>query len=500
MRQFIVATVAIILAATSAWADEEMLMSFTTKSGKEMTGNVNINALASGQIGFVDFEGNTLIINKLSQLGPSWVGEVEGYEGSSAVFTRYRGQLTGLISYNNITLELSPGERGQYIVRLITEEDLPEIYDFVLETEEDLANLEAVHSAADDAPLFDQRVQQDILIAYTPAVRAHYGSNSATESAILNAVANANQAYINSDINVFLNVVHMYEIDYVESGDITTDVSRFRGTTDGFMDDVHQRRDQYGADLVHLITNTGNACGVAYIFNAFGLTRRSCFGQHTFAHEVGHNQGSSHNKENASSARTPYSYGYRRCESVDGFRTVMSYSCSGAGRINWFSNPNKMYRTVHPMGIHNEADNARSINETARSVAGWRTPPAEIYPPNAPSDLSIQSISSNSVSLRWRDNSDNETNFVVERRTDNGAWSTVATVGANTTSFNNSGLQPLTSYSWRVYAINSLYTSSTSNEVTATTPEEQVKGKPGKGGGGGKPPKDDEKPGGGPKK
>ncbi len=73
-----------------------------------------------------------------------------------------------------------------------------------------------------------------------------------------------------------------------------------------------------------------------------------------------------------------YSYGLRRCaDDGTGFRTVMSYSCIGANRVTQFSNPNVTYNGW-PTGISyeadpaNSADNARSMNETADTVAAFR--------------------------------------------------------------------------------------------------------------------------------
>ena len=89
----------------------------------------------------------------------------------------------------------------------------------------------------------------DVMVAYTPKVEQIYGAAGA-EALIIQAVAETNQAYANSGINPRLNLVHSVRTNYTESGDINTDLSRLRATSDGYMDELHTLRDSYGADLV----------------------------------------------------------------------------------------------------------------------------------------------------------------------------------------------------------------------------------------------------------
>jgi PKD repeat protein len=90
--------------------------------------------------------------------------------------------------------------------------------------------------------------------------------------------------------------------------------------------------------------------------------------------------------------------------------------------------------------------------------------------PDAPSNLTVVAISGTEVKLSWKDNSNNEDGFKIQRRTDAGIYSDIATSPANTTSFNDTGLSPNTTYWYRVYAYNSYGNSSYSNEVSITTP------------------------------
>lgn len=89
--------------------------------------------------------------------------------------------------------------------------------------------------------------------------------------------------------------------------------------------------------------------------------------------------------------------------------------------------------------------------------------------PYAPSNASASSSSSSQVNLSWADNSSNETGFKIERMTDGGSWSQVATVGANVTTYVDSGLSAYTNYAYRVRATNSAGNSAYSNAVWVTT-------------------------------
>ena len=91
--------------------------------------------------------------------------------------------------------------------------------------------------------------------------------------------------------------------------------------------------------------------------------------------------------------------------------------------------------------------------------------------PSAPSGLNASAASATQINLTWTDASANETGFVIERCQGAGCsnFAPIATPGANTTSYNNTGLTASTSYSYRVAATNGAGTSGYSNTATATT-------------------------------
>ena len=92
--------------------------------------------------------------------------------------------------------------------------------------------------------------------------------------------------------------------------------------------------------------------------------------------------------------------------------------------------------------------------------------------PEAPSNLSGVVVSSSSIQLQWTDNSNNEVRFRIERKEGTGPFGEVATVDANVTAYEDTGLQANTTYSYRVQAENGASASAYSNTVSKTTENE----------------------------
>jgi arylsulfatase A-like enzyme len=108
------------------------------------------------------------------------------------------------------------------------------------------------------------------------------------------------------------------------------------------------------------------------------------------------------------------------------------------------------------------------------SPTATRTPtptptPTATPTPQAPTNLTATAVSSSQINLSWTDNSNNETGFKVERSKNGKGFSQLATVGANVTTYSDTGLNRTTTYYYRVRAVNAGGNSAYSNIASATT-------------------------------
>jgi len=415
----------------------------------------------------------------------SWVGTFPEQPGSIVVMTTSRGVTTGFVTHGNETWEIMPGKAGKHLLYRVDDSKLPTAEPVLFADTGSSASLGdyGTGGAATDAA---GGYVHDLLVVYTPAAKNAYGQ-ATLESMAQNAVVAANQAYLNSGIAITLNLVGLQEISYTESGAMQTSLYDLQGTSDGKMDSVHQLRNSVGADVVTLLSQDGDACGIAWAMRtvstsfaatAFNVVKPSCLSQHTMAHEIGHNQGNMHDRASTSNTGAySYSYGFRRCMTDGtGFRTVMSYSCSGANRVAWFSNPSANYNgyatgIAYESDPANSADNARSMNNTAATVAAFRGASGGSggTAPAAPSTLSASAASDTSVTVRWSDNSSDETGFRLERSLNGVDYSEIVALGASAASFVDNGLVARTTYYYRVRAYNSVGNSAYSNVGSVTT-------------------------------
>jgi murein DD-endopeptidase MepM/ murein hydrolase activator NlpD len=97
----------------------------------------------------------------------------------------------------------------------------------------------------------------------------------------------------------------------------------------------------------------------------------------------------------------------------------------------------------------------------------------DALPPKTPTNLQIQSVGYDKISLIWQDNSNFEGGYKIERKVEGGNYSQIATVSSNTTSYTDTGLTPGTTYYYRIKAYNNAGDSDYSNEASATTLSEQ---------------------------
>ena len=244
----------------------------------------------------------------------------------------------------------------------------------------------------------------DIAVVYTPAARETAGGEAGIEAEIDLWIAETNQAYASSGVDLRLTLVGRSEVPYTETFG-GQDVDRLRDPSDGYLDEAHALRDEVGADLVHLIVSAADyfVCGIAAgIPSVFGLTRLDCGGI-VFAHELGHNLGLRHDRFRVQivedSVLSHPAYGYVNQEMFGAgapassrWATIMAYEwfqcgltdarCSSVPR---FSNPRQRYEG-DPLGVAfgtgsgvtGAADAVAVLNATGPAAAAWRDRPPRV--------------------------------------------------------------------------------------------------------------------------
>jgi len=116
----------------------------------------------------------------------------------------------------------------------------------------------------------------------------------------------------------------------------------------------------------------------------------------------------------------------------------------------------------------------RAYNSTGNSSysnEAFTTTQSAITIPAATTNLQASEVSSSQINITWQDNSNNEDGFKIEQGTGIYGiyWTEIASVNANVTNYNNTGLIASTTYYYRVRAYNSAGNSGYSNQVYATT-------------------------------
>jgi hypothetical protein len=98
--------------------------------------------------------------------------------------------------------------------------------------------------------------------------------------------------------------------------------------------------------------------------------------------------------------------------------------------------------------------------------------------PGAPTNLTAQVAGANTVDLAWRDNSDDETGFIIERKLDtdpSSSWATVGFTQANVTTFVDGTVPSTTNiYDYRVYAAPLVLGTSVPSNVATTQPAPEI--------------------------
>ncbi len=331
----------------------------------------------------------------------SWFGKVSQYPRSSVILTKVGEHLFGRIKFNGESFSIIPIGEGLYVLRQEDESRLPQD-----ESDDAYQEMQQASKVIDrDAPVYDPEILSGtpegsfapppaplagnckirLLIAYTDDVaNAHVGELAA----IQNAVDSYNLSNANSTVNHRVEIARCVEVSYAEATGVCSGTNMkndFKGTSDGKMDNIHDLRNYYDADMCSLIfqstkqTCAGTSlCGLADAIGAsystaFQITKYSCL-DNSLAHEFGHLMNARHDPYVDS---TPGD-NHGRTYAAGGWRTQMAYNnaCTAAGtscsRIKYWSDPAVNYLGV-PTGIVGTSWNEKAMDAYDNTVSAFES-------------------------------------------------------------------------------------------------------------------------------
>ena len=293
-------------------------------------------------------------------------GEIDDDPLDSAMLVQNGEKVTGNIRYAHRMFALRPLHGEPHAIVEIDERLMPPDHP---------AEFKSIPEVA-MGPVVGGKAISTIRVMVVITSSAQTASGDA--SGLINlAIAETNQGYTNSGVEISMVKAGAYSTTYRESGSFSTDLSRFRGTTDGYMDSFHATRNSVAADVMMLIINNSSSCGLASgigstASTAFAVAHWSCStGYYSFGHEIGHLQSARHDPA-ADPSTSPYAYGHGYRYDSGKWRTIMAYACpGGCTRINYWSNPGKTYGGV-PMGTTSTHHNQRVLQNTKATIAAFR--------------------------------------------------------------------------------------------------------------------------------
>ena len=215
----------------------------------------------------------------------------------------------------------------------------------------------------------------DVMLLFSKNAANHY-MRGARDTLPL-AIEVANSTFRNSGLgNISLRLVHAQEIDINEAGEDQFNILYQMVDGTGPFKDVKRLRNEKHADVVGLIVDDPNGCGLstrvgADAEEAYFVVHHTCAAVgYSIVHEIGHIIGARHDRV-VDGNEKPFAYGHGYVNSTK-WRTMMSYKdgCGGCRRVPYWSNPRVMYKG-EPTGTL-ATDNARVILEQAERVSQFR--------------------------------------------------------------------------------------------------------------------------------
>jgi hypothetical protein len=375
--------------------DQQLIVDSLAKSSAGQ--NVHASVAPAEAIGAevkLPFRGGTITLVRTASTprsdgSISWRGEVAETGEPAALMVWNNAPLTGYFAYDGTIFTIENAGGGVNIFAEMDPRKLPADHPSPASSRDSVpisgpaANRRPVPTlpevapflAADRQALEAKQITIDLMMLYTGNVAKRYVRDP--DDLLALAVEQTNEILANSGLgNITLRLVHSQLIDYDGSKDdqFTHLYAMVDGS--GAFKDVKKLRNEKRADIVGLVIDNPNGCGLATRIGpdsdeAFFVVHHACATvSMSIAHEIGHILGIRHDRH-VDANNTPFAYGHGHVNG-EKWRDVMSYNggCGGCPRIAHFSNPRVTYKG-EPTGTA-AADSARVILELAERVANFR--------------------------------------------------------------------------------------------------------------------------------
>jgi len=451
-----------------------------------------------------DLSGNSFVIEVrriINQLDGDWsmTGHIRGDWMDGFILSYSQGEILSsfrqISEHHFLEVRFKRDQNQHFLIHI----DPHEREELQCEHDHDLIVPDDAESSLIDGNLIPDTIEQpvvvDVMIVYTPAAESWANSSGGGINNVINqAMAIAQRSADNARLNLEFRLVHRTRVSYNESWSSSRDLENL---TFNRVPNVHNMRNQYGADLVSMFTRANDVGGVTWaMFNrggasayAYSIIRVQQAGWSSIlAHELGHNFGNHHSR-NQRTSRAPlsggvfsYSTGWR-WTGTNGrsYASVMTYRESST-MVDIFSNPDVTYAGT-PSGSYTgtgaPADNARSMNNMKGVIASYRATTVVMNPPTVATS-NVTSVTRSSATGGGNVSSDGGASVTVRgicwsQNQSPGFSDSCRSSGSGTGSFSAtmSALTPGTTYYVRAYATNSVG-SSFGSAVSFTTDQIQV--------------------------
>ena len=336
-------------------------------------------------------------IEKRSADDFTWFGKIpELSDTGSAVLVVKDGQMSGNVWAGSDVYQVVPMGSGRHAIIHIDQSKFPgdegadpqkvrQIQKELREKHGDKrSDLEDSDSFRQESIAEEDEIPEiKVKVLYTPLAKQKAGGKPQMEAQIQTAVDISNKSFQSSNIRLKFQLVHQFELNVQETGDIGQDLKGFvsRANTPG--DEVSGRRDKYRGDVGVMVISqcqkTPGTCGLAADIGAkpetaFCVVVLECMNNNlSFPHEIGHLLGARHNWEMDPTGKTQHGAWFKGKDKKDHWRTIMCYPCPGGTctRLPFWSNPETKIKNIST-GSSACCNNAAMLNANAVKISQFR--------------------------------------------------------------------------------------------------------------------------------